>query len=145
MEKISTFRLHPQLANDCIILGQLDLCLALLMNNAHFPWIILVPMRNDITELYQLNEFERTSLMSESCIVARTMMEQFHGDKMNLGALGNLVPQFHLHHIVRYRQDPAWPGPVWGNAPDQAYSKLEIDKLSQQLQHSLDLKHYDIG
>ncbi|MGH1543001.1 MAG: HIT domain-containing protein [Arenicella sp.] len=145
MEKTPTFQLHPQLANDCIILGQLELCLTLLMDNAHFPWLILVPMKHDITEIYQLDPKDRETLMSESSVVAQTLMEHFDGDKMNLGALGNLVPQFHLHHIVRYHNDPAWPDPVWGNASSKVYSTQETDKISQQLQHLLGLREYDIG
>ncbi len=121
--------LHPQLAADCIELGRFPLCHLLLMNDSQYPWFILVPDRDDIREIYQLDDADRAQLLRESCLLGEFLMRHFAGDKLNLAALGNQVPQLHLHHIVRYRSDPAWPGPVWGKLPPVAYTAAEIDEI----------------
>ena len=108
------FSLHPRLASDCHPLGDLPLSRVLLLDDSRYPWLILVPRRPDIREIYQLDAADRESLLEESCQVGEFMMRAFKGEKLNIGALGNLVPQLHLHHIVRNSTDPAWPGPVWG-------------------------------
>lgn len=115
------FELHPRLAEDCILMGRFPLCQLLLMNDANYPWFILVPERVDIREIYQLGEEDQVRLISESSHLSRQLASHFHADKMNVAALGNMVPQLHVHHIVRYRNDPAWPGPVWGRVPSKAY------------------------
>jgi len=121
--------LHPQLAADCIVLGRFPLCHLLLMNDSRYPWFILVPDRDDIREIYQLGDADRAQLLRESCLLGEFLMRHFAGDKLNLAALGNQVPQLHLHHIVRYRSDPAWPGPVWGKLPPVAYTAAAIDEI----------------
>ena len=124
--------LHPQLAKDCLLLGQFKLCTLLLMKDANYPWFILVPNREAITEIYQLDESDQQQLMQESSIIAKMLVDDFNADKVNIGALGNVVPQLHVHHIARYHNDPAWPAPVWGACATQAYDKealqLRIDK-----------------
>ncbi|HFD79120.1 MAG TPA: HIT domain-containing protein [Gammaproteobacteria bacterium] len=119
----SRFSLHPQLVADCILVGSLPLSQLLLMNDARYPWFILVPRREDVSEIYQLSEADQQQLWRESAELARHLKHGFHADKINIGALGNLVPQLHLHHIARYRTDPAWPGPVWGHSEPQPYEK----------------------
>lgn len=114
--------LHPRLAADCILLGRFPLCRLLLMNDCSYPWFILVPDRDDIREIYQLGDEDRARLLRESCVLSDFLMTAFEGDKLNIAALGNQVPQLHLHHIVRYRGDPAWPAPVWGRHPPLPYS-----------------------
>lgn len=106
--------LHPQLEKDCLLLGQFELCKLLLMKDANYPWFILVPDRQAVTEIYQLDEADQQQLMRESSIMAKLLVEDFSADKVNIAALGNVVPQLHVHHVARYQDDPAWPAPVWG-------------------------------
>ena len=114
--------LHPQLQNDCLLVGKFELCKLLLMKDANYPWFILVPDRDGITEIYQLDDAAQQQLMRESSVMARLLVEHFQADKVNIAALGNVVPQLHVHHIARYHEDPAWPAPVWGPCPAQAYT-----------------------
>jgi len=128
--------LHPQLKKDCLILGRSSLNHLLLMNDANFPWFILVPDRNDISEIYQLSETDQVQLTQESAQLAKTLMQLYKGDKMNIAALGNIVPQLHIHHVVRFRDDPAWPAPIWGKLPIKHYTESELDKMTMQLKQS---------
>lgn len=121
--------IHPRLVADCIILGRFPLCHLLLMNDSNYPWFILVPDRDEIREIYQLDDADRAQLLRESCTLSEYLMQEFAGDKLNLAALGNQVPQLHLHHIVRYESDPAWPGPVWGRHPPLPYAKRALDDI----------------
>jgi len=122
-------KLHPQLAADCIQLGRFPLCRLLLMNDSNYPWFILVPDRDGIREIYQLADEDRAQLWRESCELSAFVMAAFAGDKLNVAALGNQVPQLHLHHIVRYASDPAWPAPVWGRRPPVPYGSEDLRKL----------------
>ena len=129
--------IHPQLRNDCLILGQLELCHLLLMLDANYPWFILVPDRENITEIHQLDEADQQQLMRESVLLSRVLEKAFSPDKLNIAALGNMVPQCHIHHIVRYRTDVAWPAPVWGRVavkeyPDDALAAV-VETLKQVL------------
>ena len=125
--------IHSQLAADCIVLGRFPLCRLLLMNDSHYPWFILVPDREGIREIYQLADADRAQLLRESCALSEFLMQSFAGDKLNLAALGNQVPQLHLHHIVRFESDPAWPGPVWGRHPPAAYTAEVLDEIRGRL------------
>lgn len=118
--------LHPQLAKDCLLLGQFELCKLLLMKDANYPWFILVPDREAITEIYQLDDSEQQQLMQESSLMAKMLVEVFSADKVNIAALGNVVPQLHIHHIARYHTDPAWPAPVWGALAAKAYDNEDL-------------------
>ena len=122
------FELHQRLQADTALIGQLPLCSALLSRDANYPWVILVPRRADIAEIYQLSPEDRQQLLLESCALAEAMETIFQSDKLNIAAIGNLVPQLHLHHVVRYKTDAAWPGPVWGAVEAVDYS----DALLQQ-------------
>jgi diadenosine tetraphosphate (Ap4A) HIT family hydrolase len=117
------FELDPRLRADCLPLGRFPLSQLLLMNDANYRWLILVPERADVSELYQLSEQDQQQLMRESCYLARQLAHGFRADKMNVAALGNVVSQLHVHHIVRYRGDPAWPAPVWGKVPARPYTE----------------------
>ena len=128
--------IHPQLANDCLVLGRFSLCHFLLVKDANYPWFILVPDRDDIQEIYQLSERDQNQLLIESSELSRKLMQIFDGDKFNIAALGNQVPQLHLHHIVRYKTDPAWPGPVWGKVPARAYSERQLDDIILKLKQA---------
>lgn len=121
--------IHPQLVTDCIRLGRFPLCHLLLVNDCNYPWFILVPDRDNIREIYQLEQEDQFQLQRESCALAKFLMEHFQGDKLNIAALGNMVPQLHLHHIVRFKTDRSWPKPIWGNFPAIAYSVDELQKL----------------
>lgn len=113
----SPFVLHERLEADTVSLGQSKLCEIRLMNDSNWPWILLVPRVGSVREIYQLAPEQQRQLLAESSLLGEGMMELFGGDKLNVAALGNMVPQLHLHHIVRFDGDSAWPGPVWGKLP----------------------------
>ncbi|MFZ2725579.1 MAG: HIT domain-containing protein [Methylococcaceae bacterium] len=127
---MSTFELHPRLTQDCISVGQFNLCRLLLMNDSHYPWFILVPQRADVSEIYQLSFNDRALLLEESCYLAEQLALLYQADKLNIATIGNKVAQLHVHHIVRYQHDCAWPEPVWGKFPALAYDEAQ---LAQQL------------
>ncbi len=110
-----SFILHSRLVSDTTILGDLPLCQVLLSKEALGPWLILVPRKEGLTEIHHLPEDEQYQLMRESSAIASLLENSYQADKINVGALGNLVPQLHVHHIARFKADIAWPGPVWGN------------------------------
>ena len=118
---MSDFALDARLAADTIPIGELALCAVLLMGDARFPWFILVPRRTGVSELTDLSDADATALMQEIRVAARVLNEMAQPDKLNLGALGNVVPQLHVHVIGRFRSDPAWPGPVWGHGNRTPY------------------------
>ena len=131
------FTLHPRLAADTTVLGDMPLCRVLLSKEALGPWLILVPRRDNLTEIHHLPEEEQVQLMRESSAVAALLEKDYQADKINIGALGNLVPQLHVHHIARYRSDIAWPGPVWGNTDgvqrDDAIQQALAEELRAEL------------
>ncbi len=130
--------LHPQLLQDCQVIGRFSLCYLLLMDDANYPWFILVPDREDISEIYQLTEDEQQQLMRESSHLAKVLTQQFQAHKLNIAALGNVVPQLHIHHVVRYRHDGAWPAPVWGQAAAVPYTKKARAAVISSLKAGLD-------
>ena len=121
-----TFELHPRLASDTYYLGDFPLCALLLSKDANYPWYILVPKQPNITEAFQLNTLDQHQLQYESRHLSQSLSSSFNADKMNIAALGNIVPQLHLHHIVRYKTDPTWPQPIWGNAEAQPYNDIAL-------------------
>ncbi|RBW49796.1 HIT domain-containing protein [Marinobacter sp. F3R11] len=127
------FCLHERLAADTISLGRSRLCEIRLMNDKTWPWVLLVPALAGIREIYELNPEQQSQLVQESSALGRGMMEVFSGDKMNVAALGNMVPQLHLHHIVRFEGDPAWPGPVWGKQPPVPYDEAGLAEVKRSL------------
>ncbi|MEJ0074975.1 MAG: HIT family protein [Alphaproteobacteria bacterium] len=129
--------LHPQLAADTANLGDLPLSRVLLMNDANYPWLILVPRKRDITEVIDLDESEQTQLMREVTQAARALREVTACHKLNIAALGNAVPQLHVHVIARFRNDAAWPKPVWGVAPAQPYEREALEKFMQPLRKQI--------
>lgn len=122
----TTFQLHPRLEQDCIAIGRFDLCRILMMNDSQYPWFILVPEKADITEIYQLSKRERHTLAEESSYLAENLAILYKADKMNIATIGNLVPQLHIHHIVRYQTDKAWPAPIWGKFAAIPYTQQQI-------------------
>ncbi len=129
--------LHPRLAEDCIVLGRFPLSLVLLMNDANYPWFILVPDRKNVCEIYQLSTEDQICLQHESSYLAAQLAAIFSADKMNIAALGNVVPQLHLHHIVRYKHDPVWPAPVWGKLPAIPYTSDAVENIRDKLAKTL--------
>lgn len=127
------FELHPRLRQDCHELGRFPLSRLLLMNDSRFPWFILVPEREDVREIFQLDEADQSQLLHESCHLSARLSEVFQPDKLNIAAIGNLVPQLHVHHIARYQTDPLWPAPVWGSGPAVPYASAELDELRARL------------
>jgi diadenosine tetraphosphate (Ap4A) HIT family hydrolase len=123
---IMTFQLHPQLEKDCITIGKLSLSRLLLMNDSQFPWFILVPEVESIAEIFQLNKQQQGILIEESSTLAERLNMLYKADKINIAAIGNLVPQLHVHHVVRYSTDKAWPAPIWGKLPAIPYSAQEL-------------------
>jgi len=127
------FTLHPRLEADCFVMGDFPLSRLLLMNDARYPWFILVPRRDDIQEIFQLHAEEQLQLQRESSLLGRHLMERFGGDKLNIAALGNLVAQLHIHHIVRYRDDETWPGPVWGVGMPLPYVETQLAEMREKI------------
>ena len=119
------FALHPRLAADAIEVGAWPLCRLLLMNDGRFPWLILVPARPGLREIHDLPPVERAVLMEETARASSFMQRAFMADKMNVAALGNQVPQLHVHVIARFVGDPAWPNPIWGHGPARPLSEPE--------------------
>jgi len=127
------FNLHPQLANDCFELADFPLCKLLLCNDSAYPWFILVPKVSNVTDIYQLDWQQQQQLLNESSMLSELLMQVFLGDKMNVAALGNVVEQLHVHHVVRYKNDVSWPKPIWGQHPLMPYSDVELMSLKEKL------------
>mgnify|MGYP000058227356 FL=1 len=124
---MSTFELHAQLKQDCFVIGQFELCQVLLLNDSQFPWFILVPQRENSREIYELPSEDQQLLIQESSYFSQQLATIFEADKLNVAAIGNIVPQLHIHHIVRYRTDKAWPAPVWGKFAATPYTAQQRD------------------
>lgn len=132
MTEPAGFSLHPRLAADCLPLGRFALSRLLLLNERRYPWFILVPERTGITELHQLDPVDRYRLSDESAVLSEFLLASFGGTKLNIAAIGNLVPQLHLHHVVRSPDDPAWPGTVWGRFEPLPYPAAELVALRRR-------------
>ncbi len=109
----------------------------LLMRDANYPWLVLVPDRQGVREIYALSVADQQQLWCESSYLAERMAVEFQADKMNVAALGNVVAQLHLHHIVRYRDDVAWPAPVWGKVPAKPYTATELAVMVARVKRAL--------
>lgn len=128
------FCLDPRLAQDALPIGDFALCRLLLMNDAHYPWFILVPRREEVSELFQLSAEDQRQLWKETTALAEILKDVFVADKMNVATLGNVVPQLHMHVIVRRRGDAAWPAPVWGRVPAEPYRAEQVAAIRGKLQ-----------
>lgn len=123
------FSLAPELQRDCIELADWPLCKVLLMNDSQYPWFILVPRIAGVKEIIDLSEELQITLLQESGKLSKLLQQVFSPDKLNIAALGNMVPQLHVHHIARFTTDPAWPAPIWGKLPAVPYSDEQIEQL----------------
>ena len=125
------YALHPQLAADTHPLASLALCELRLMDDANYPWLVLVPRVAGARELIDLEATQRRRLMDETDLAARLLRDVFRPFKLNVAALGNLVPQLHVHVIARYEGDPAWPAPVWGRVAARPYQpEALVERIS---------------
>ena len=131
------FELDPRLAADTDVVGETPLGQVLLMNDARYPWLILVPRRSNVTEPFELSEADQAQLWQESMRLGEAMKAHFAADKLNIAALGNQVAQLHVHHIARFHTDDAWPGPVWGVGSAAPYSDAARDALIGELRSLL--------
>ena len=131
------FVLHHQLQKDCIEIAEFPLCKLLLCNDSNFPWFILVPRVDGVSDIYELDWAEQQQLLNESSMLSEFLIQEFKGDKMNVAALGNVVPQLHIHHIVRYSSDACWPKPIWGQQAATPYTDEEIRVLKVRIQPKL--------
>ncbi|AFJ01328.1 HIT family hydrolase, diadenosine tetraphosphate hydrolase [Methylophaga frappieri] len=132
------FKLHPQLKNDTFPVGDLPLCQVLLMKDARFTWLIMVPRRDAVSEVFELNMKDQQQFWHESALVAEKLKKLSHADKINLAALGNQVPQLHMHVIARFQSDAAWPLPVWGQGDADQFTDETADQTLSQLREMLD-------
>lgn len=137
IRSFAVFVLDPRLAQDTVPLGDFPLCRLLLSNDSNYPWFILVPRRAGISELFQLNAADQLQLWQETTALSQALSDAFNADKLNVAALGNIVSQLHMHVIVRYQKDAAWPAPVWGKHPAQPYTSQQLSDLRDRLQSVL--------
>src|SRR5215210_7906147 len=128
-----SFTLHPTLARDTLEVTRLPLCRVLLMNDSRFPWLILVPERDSVREIHELPPADRATLIEEIAQASEVLSRLFRPDKLNVGALGNIVPQLHVHVVARTAADPVWPGPVWGSGPAEPYEENELEEIRGRL------------
>lgn len=131
------FQLHPKLAADTHFVCELENCQVLLMDDARFPWLILVPQIADVRELYQLHEDAQQQTYRAMLRAAQLLAQHTQAEKMNVAALGNQVSQLHIHIISRYQTDAAWPGPVWGVGETAHYEAAELTTKLQDLRRIL--------
>jgi len=129
--------LHPQLVRDTIELGDLALSRVLIIKDANYPWLLLVPRRPNIVEIIDLDEIEQAQLMVEIARVGRVLKDVTKCDKLNVAALGNAVPQLHVHVIARRKTDKAWPKPVWGAAEPLDHDFTELDRFMDAMKKKL--------
>ena len=133
------WQLDQQLRGDTITIGDLPLCRVLLNDDGNYPWLILVPRREDLVELTDLNESGRTTLMREIAQVSAALKAHTRCHKLNVAALGNVVAQLHVHIIARFRTDPAWPNPVWGKVKRIPHQTEQRDMLVNAMRAALQI------
>jgi len=131
------FALDQRLQQDTLVIGDFPLSRLLLSNDSNYPWFILVPRIDGISEVFQLGVADQQRLWQETTALAQLLNEGLAADKMNIGALGNVVSQLHVHVIVRKRDDAAWPAPVWGKHPAKPYSDAQVEAIRARLRELL--------
>jgi diadenosine tetraphosphate (Ap4A) HIT family hydrolase len=131
------FELHPVLKADTVKISSLELCDVLLQTDANFPWLCLVPRRDGVREIHRLSAEDQQLLMRETSFVSERFEALTGAEKMNVAALGNMVPQLHIHVIARFAGDQAWPGPIWGIVPRKDYVDGELTKLASDIRAAL--------
>jgi diadenosine tetraphosphate (Ap4A) HIT family hydrolase len=141
--------LHPQLEKDTSPVGDLALSRLLAINDADYPWLVLVPRRvkrdgkdhalSDITEIADLAVADAALLMDEIARVSRVLKSVTGCDKLNIGAIGNIVPQLHIHIVARRKDDPLWPKPVWGHVTPRAGDAAAFERFVEAIQKDVDV------
>src|SRR5262245_34405502 len=124
-----SWSLHPLLAQDTEAIGDLALSRLLVSNDANYPWLLLVPRRPGASEIIDLDVSDQRQLMTEIAAVSGALKAITPCDKLNVAAIGNMVPQLHIHIVARRRDDPAWPRPVWGAVPSRAWDPADRERL----------------
>ncbi|WP_174061761.1 HIT domain-containing protein [Agrobacterium larrymoorei] len=134
---MDTFRLDDRLARDSALITTLGLCQLRIQNDSRWPWLVLVPQRNDVSELFDLTPLDQAVLTFETNLVAAALKDITGATKINVGALGNIVPQLHVHIIARSEGDPFWPGPIWGQGTAIPYAEDEKQTFMKKLAGAL--------
>jgi len=137
---LAEFQLDKTLKKDCIEICNLRLSQLLLMNDSRFLWCVLVPMKEGLTELYQLSKTDNNILSGEIIKLSKIFADEFHADKINIGSLGNIVSQLHIHVVARKVNDPAWPLPVWGYKKPIKYKKSQSDDIIKLLRMKFNIR-----
>lgn len=132
-----SFQLHPKLDADCVLIGDGALSRVLLMNDRRFPWLILVPRVAGLRDFHDVPSEFRSVLYDEIDNASRVLVRSFNAEKINVAALGNQVPQLHVHVIARFESDAAWPGPVWGVGSAEPYDSDVLDESVLRLRPAL--------
>ncbi len=133
------FQLHPRLEADSVLVGTTGLCQVRFMRNAAWPWALLVPMRKDAQEIHHLQVTDRLLLTEDIATLCKAMEDLHTPDKLNVAAIGNIVPQMHIHVVARRVDDPAWPNPVWGSGISRAYEDGQLAQEVARLRRALHL------
>lgn len=132
------FALHERLAGDTMLITDWPLCRVALMDDATYPWLVLIPRRHGATEIHELDPNDRATLIEEVTTASRLLHHHCRADKINVAALGNVVPQLHVHVIARFVTDPAWPKPIWGVVPMRRFSEAEREARLAELRALLE-------
>lgn len=131
------FDLHERLALDTVAVTDWPLCKILLMRDANYPWLILVPRRRAISEIHELDNDDRLQLVEEMAAASHRLQNLTQAQKMNVAALGNVVPQLHVHVVARFTGDAAWPRPIWGVVPARPYGEDELERRVAEIRAAL--------
>ena len=134
---MTEFNLHETLDADTVEAVRWPLCRVLLMNDSSYPWLILVPARANKTEIHDLDPADQSLLMTEIDRASRALSQLYAPHKINVAAIGNMVPQLHIHVVARFRTDAAWPAPVWGANPPRPYEPADLDEALKLLRQAL--------
>jgi diadenosine tetraphosphate (Ap4A) HIT family hydrolase len=126
--------LHPQLGKDTVMACDLALSRVLAMNDAEFPWLILVPRRTGVGDIIDLGD-EQAILIEELSLISRVLKDETKCDKLNVAAIGNVVPQLHIHVVARRREDPLWPKPIWGIAPRRMLEADAVERFANSIRN----------
>lgn len=137
---MTDFVLHQQLLQDSVLITELPLSMVRLINDAHYPWLILVPTVANVSEIIHLSDSQQIQLFKESAMISKVLTHLFTPDKLNIAALGNMVPQLHLHHIVRYQSDVSWPKPIWGQVAAKPYTQEILVEQTQLIKTAIETR-----
>jgi diadenosine tetraphosphate (Ap4A) HIT family hydrolase len=134
-----SFELHPNFSSK-IFLVDLPLCRVLLENEQHYPWLMLVPKRPNVSKIMDLSFEDQMELIHELDLAQNVLWELFHPTQLNVAAIGNKTPQLHIHVIARFKDDPAWPNTVWDHPAREKYSSLQLNEVSHLLRNTLEIR-----